>query len=208
MASKIKLLGTVFSYMSIIVLLTLLAQENIVRQYSFFNNYTIFNVRFPVLVYKRDFSAGYRDHLTTQPTEDLEVSQPNNVDKHSTRRQTTTKSMKSSLPPSKVSQDPACGVKYAVVIFEKGKDCSDNHLLLHKQQEDVAIFTTGSKLFLLHGVEEAVVRGDTQTVHDLLSSISKNSTEYWNKLEYVIYCRDATLLNIKNVLAMLKLRGK
>ena len=74
----------------------------------------------------------------------------------------------------------------------------------------MSIFTPVSEMLLMHGVEQA---GHTFTEQDLLNSIPlsdviNDNKGCWKNLKFVIYCRNTTLLNVKNVLDMLELQGK
>ncbi len=104
--------------------------------------------------------------------------------------------------------DPACDVKYAIIVFERGIESRNHHLLFHVEENNVNIFSSGRSELLLHGVEHIEIRKDNLTVQDLLSNIRHGNPSCWRSLEFVVYCRNTTLVNVKNVLDMLEFRGK
>ncbi len=178
-----------------VMLLTIYVRRSDIRPYYLSYIYRISNVKYPVVISKHfnsksiarrhNFSANYGEFVGLNTT-DYEL----------TEKQET------------FHQDPACGVKYAIIVFEEGKDSSHLPLLLHKQQNVVSIFTSASELSLLYGVDEAGIREGKLTVQDVLISVRTGRSNCWRNLKHVIYCRNTTLLNVKNVFDMLERQGE
>ncbi len=104
--------------------------------------------------------------------------------------------------------DLLCDVKYAIIVFERGIDSSTSHLLSHREQNRVSIFSSGREELLLYGIEQSKHRKDSSTLWDLLGNITHGNPGCWRNLKFVVFCRNTTLVNVKNVLDMLEFRGK
>ncbi len=102
--------------------------------------------------------------------------------------------------------DPSCDVKYAFIVFKRGIDSSNFYRLSHKEQNRVRIFSSGRGELLLYGASKH--HGNSLTVQDLLNNITHNKPGCWRNLKFVVFCRNTTLVNVKNIVDMLESTGK